>query len=297
MTKISVLLPLYNDEKYVFKAVKSILSSTYKSFELIIINDGSTDGSLEIANNFKDDRIKIFSKSNSGLIETLNYGLKKCNYPIFMRADADDIVHEQKIEKQLNYFKQSKSILVGTEAFIINNDEKIIDSISLPNENNKIINRLINLKPGIIHATIMGSVDSLKKVNFYSDKIKHAEDYDLFFRLSNVGRFSNLNEKLYFIRKNNENVSYLYSNEQLINTLITRKYYLTRRTAQSISEKTYQSIKKKLKKSLLIKLYLKIHNIIVLKETSSNNKLLIIFLKSIRVFFKKFILNKNYNKL
>ena len=71
MTQLSVILPVYNDEKYVAKAINSILSSTYKNFELIIINDGSSDSTLEIINEFKDKRIKLFSKMNSE--STLEY--------------------------------------------------------------------------------------------------------------------------------------------------------------------------------------------------------------------------------
>lgn len=289
MTQLSVILPVYNDEKYVAKAINSILLSTYKNFELIIINDGSSDSTLEIINEFKDERIKLFSKMNSGLIDTLNFGLKKCNSKIFMRADGDDIIHNCKIEKQLNYYKFNKSILVGTEAYIIDNDENIINSISLPNDHNTIIKKLLNLKPGIIHGTIMGSVEALKKINFYSEKIKHAEDYDLFFRLSKIGRLSNLNEKLYYIRKNNENVSFLNSSEQLLNTLITRKYYLTTKKSESISNYRYQEIKNNFKKNFFLSIYFMVHNKIVRLESISNKNHMLFFLKVVRVFFKKFI--------
>ena len=289
MTQLSVILPVYNDEKYVAKAINSILSSTYKNFELIIINDGSSDSTLEIINEFKDKRIKLFSKMNSGLIDTLNFGLKKCNSKIFMRADGDDRIHNRKIEKQLNHYKLSKSILVGTDAFIIDNDDNIINSISLPNDHNTIIKRLLNLKPGIIHGTIMGSVEALKKINFYSDKIKHAEDYDLFFRLSKTGKFSNLNEKLYYIRKNNENVSFLNSSEQLLNTLITRKYYLTTKKSELISSSRYQEINNDIKENLFLSIYFMVHNKIVQLESISKKNYLLFFLKVIRVFMKKFI--------
>lgn len=289
MTQISVILPVYNDEKYVAKAIESILSSTYTNFELIIINDGSSDSTLEIINKFKDERIKLFSKMNSGLIDTLNFGLKKCNSKIFMRADGDDIIHNCKIQKQLNYYKYSKSILVGTEAFIIDNDENIINSISLPNDHNTIIKRLLNLKSGIIHGTIMGSVEAIRNIGFYSEKIKHAEDYDLFFRLSKIGRFSNLNEKLYYIRKNNENVSFLNSSEQLLNTLITRKHYLTSNDSELISNKKYEDVKKSINKNFFVSIYFKIHNNIVQLEFNSKKKYLLFILKIIRVCLKKLI--------
>ena len=74
MTKISILLPVYNDELFIRKSISSVLSNTYKDYEIIIVNDGSTDNSLNELNYFDDNRIKIYNKIHSGLIETLNMG-------------------------------------------------------------------------------------------------------------------------------------------------------------------------------------------------------------------------------
>ena len=88
--KISILLPVFNDEKFIKRAVDSVLNNSYSNYELIIVNDGSSDNSIDVINSIKDERIKVFNKSNSGLIETLNYGLKKCKNEIIMRMDGDD---------------------------------------------------------------------------------------------------------------------------------------------------------------------------------------------------------------
>ena len=87
---ISILLPVHNVEKYIRESINSIFRNSYKNLELLIVNDGSTDNTEEIIKSFSDRRIKYLKKSNSGLIETLNYGIKKCNNSIIMRMDGDD---------------------------------------------------------------------------------------------------------------------------------------------------------------------------------------------------------------
>ena len=80
--KISILLPVFNDEEFISRCISSILENSYTNYELVIINDGSTDNSPEIINQFKDSRIKLYNKMNSGLIESLNYGIGKCSSEI-----------------------------------------------------------------------------------------------------------------------------------------------------------------------------------------------------------------------
>ena len=132
MTKISILLPVYNDELFIRKSISSVLSNTYKDYEIIIVNDGSTDNSLNELNYFDDNRIKIYNKIHSGLIETLNYGLKKCSNEIIMRMDADDEIENDKIAKQITLFKNTKPIVLGTGGTIIDNFSKFKRSVNVP---------------------------------------------------------------------------------------------------------------------------------------------------------------------
>ena len=91
---ISILMPVYNGAKYLNETIKSVLNSTFKQYEFLIVNDGSTDSSEEIIKSFKDKRIKYFKKTNSGIGETLNYGLKNSNYEIIARIDSDDLIFQ-----------------------------------------------------------------------------------------------------------------------------------------------------------------------------------------------------------
>ena len=132
MKKISVLLPVYNSEKTLEKCLSSILFSSHSNFELVLVNDGSNDSSKDIIYSFKDERIKYFEKTNSGLIDSLNFGVKNCSSEIIMRIDADDYIKPEKIALQLKELKSSNSVLIGTNAYIVNNDEKPVGETNLP---------------------------------------------------------------------------------------------------------------------------------------------------------------------
>lgn len=113
---LSVLLPVYNSERYIKEAVNSILNQTFKDFELIIINDGSTDKSSDIINNLveKDPRIRLISRENKGLVYSLNEGIEQARGEFIARMDADDICLPRRFEIQLDYIKKNNLDLCGT---------------------------------------------------------------------------------------------------------------------------------------------------------------------------------------
>lgn len=104
---ISVILPVYNAELYLKEAIESILKQTYKSFELIILNDGSSDNSLNIINSFKDDRIILIDRENNGLVYTLNEGINMAKSKYIARMDADDISLSDRFEKQIKHMEEN----------------------------------------------------------------------------------------------------------------------------------------------------------------------------------------------
>ena len=123
---ITVLLPTYNDEKYISETIKSVLSSDFNDFELLIINDGSTDNTLIKINDFDDPRIKLISKKNSGLIETLNYGFSIAKYEYIARIDGDDLMTSNRLSTQINLMKKNNYDLVGSNAIVIDENSDII---------------------------------------------------------------------------------------------------------------------------------------------------------------------------
>lgn len=99
MDKISVIVPVYNVRKYLKKAIYSIINQKYRNLEIILVDDGSTDGSGEICDEFKkiDDRIVVYHKENGGLSSTRNYGMKKATGDYVIFIDSDDYIHQEMI--------------------------------------------------------------------------------------------------------------------------------------------------------------------------------------------------------
>lgn len=95
--KISIIVPVYNSEKYIEKCIQSIINQTYKNIEIIIINDGSTDKTLDILNDIKDNRIIIFSQENAGVSSARNFGIEKCTTKYFMFVDSDDTIEKDAV--------------------------------------------------------------------------------------------------------------------------------------------------------------------------------------------------------
>ena len=101
----SVILPVYNAGKYLEQSIESVLSQTYKNFELLLLDDGSTDGSKEVLEHYaiQDARCKVFSWPNQGLVKTLNEGIRLAKADIIFRMDADDVCIDSRFEKQIDY--------------------------------------------------------------------------------------------------------------------------------------------------------------------------------------------------
>ena len=287
MKKVSILLPVYNDEEFISKYVSSVLKSTYKNFELIIINDGSTDKSPEIINDFKDPRIKLYDKQNSGLIESLNYGLTKCNSEIIMRMDGDDEISENKIEIQLKSFLNSDSVLHGTGAKIIDNSSRVLQEISVNEDHKDIINNLRTLNTSMIHPSIMFYKDIILKSGGYDSKFEVAEDYELYYRISRIGKLTNIDLPLLMLRKNEHNISKKRSSTQTLNTLIARTAYSENQELLNVSKKAYGKIKLRVETSIKFKILIYLNSKITdHKQENGYNLLLKIFRKLIIFLIK-----------
>lgn len=192
MKLLSVLLPVYNAEEYVFDAISSILNQSFEDFELIIINDGSTDNSLGIIKEFHDNRIILIDQLNKGLIETLNLGLSLCKGKYVARMDADDIAHPRRFEFQLNAFKRDKDLVLcsaGIEMFGIDGTRK---KRYYPLSDSDIRSEFL-YNSAIVHPLSMfvGSILKEHRIEF-DKKYKFCEDYKFFYDLLKHGKATNI---------------------------------------------------------------------------------------------------------
>ncbi len=204
--KVSVIMPVYNAENFIGQSIQSVLKQTFEDFELIVIDDGSTDSSKNIILSFDDKRIQYLqNEKNMGVVKTLNKGISICSGEYIIRMDADDICEPQRFEKQIQFIEKNPGIgLCGTWAQVI--DEK-----------NKITGKIVNqTDPGFISISLLFSVplihpsvcfkSHLLKQNFYKE-VPVAEDYELWCRLNEQTRLANLPEFLFQYRWHTSNIS------------------------------------------------------------------------------------------
>lgn len=197
--KVSIGISFYNAEKYLSYSIKSVLNQTFKDFELILINDGSTDNSLEIAKNYNDPRIRIYSDGlNKGLAERLNELVRMSQGEYFARMDADDIMHYNRIQEQVNFLESHKEIdVLGSDVYTINTRNEVKGKISYERSPNNIED--ICKHRCFIHPSIMAKRQWFLDNPYNVDAIR-MEDFELWTRTFNHYHFYNLPTHLLFYR-------------------------------------------------------------------------------------------------
>ncbi|WGS66043.1 glycosyltransferase [Marinitoga aeolica] len=201
---VSVVMSVYNGEKYLSDSIKSILDQTYENFEFLIIDDNSNDKSREILKKFSniDDRIKVFfNNENKGLTYNLNFLINKSKGSLIARMDADDVSKNNRFEKQISFLMENTEVdILGTWAIDIDEFNNEIRKRTVPITDIDIKKIMLKVNP-LIHSTIMFKKESLEKINFYDIKYRTSQDYDMYFRAASIGlKFHNLNDYLLYYR-------------------------------------------------------------------------------------------------
>lgn len=217
--RVSVIMPVYNGEKYLKKAIEGILSQTFKDFELIIINDGSNDKTLEIIKSYADSRIRLISQENKGIIYSLNRGIAESRGKYIARMDADDISLPERLEKQREFLENNPEYgIIGSTYFIMNQDGAItgVQPVLLYDEDLK--NEII-FQTVFGHGTVMMRKNIINWLGGYSDSKNslHVEDYELWIRIAQKTKIANLPDILYIWRVNPEGISRSKEATQRIN--------------------------------------------------------------------------------
>ncbi len=264
---VTIAIPFYNAEIYLLDAIKSVFAQTYQKWELILIDDGSTDNSLKIAQSIKDPRVRVYSDGkNKKLAARLNEITHLAKYDYIARMDADDLMAVDRIEKQMEIIKSDSSIdLVTTGVFSTNNQLDLI-GYRTHHSNTITFNEIINKKGcGIVHAAVIGKKEWFLR-NPYNEKIKFGQDFELWVRtsLKNDLKIYLINEPLYYYREERS----VNKNKIITAYKIERSIYKELLPFSSL--RAYLIYKSYIKSFLVLVLYATNNMGLLLKKRSSN---------------------------
>ncbi|MDB4220440.1 glycosyltransferase [Amylibacter sp.] len=236
--KISIIMGIYNGDKYLSDAIESILVQSMPDFEFIIVDDGSTDNTGKIIFNFakKDSRIKsITLEENKGLANALNVGIRASSGEFIARMDCDDISLPERLEKQFCTLKKNDIDILGTQVININSSGNTIKTKKSPTSSNN-IKYILPYENCINHPTVMMKKSSLENIGLYNVEYKTSQDYELWLRLLPKFKFANLEEPLVKYRKGRKILSDNYKhNQTLFSVYAALNYFLSKYHLKNIS--------------------------------------------------------------
>jgi len=220
-SRVSVIMPNYNCEQYIEKAIESILGQTYFDFEFIIIDDCSIDESWNIILEYqkKDSRIRAFrNEKNRGISFTMNYGVSLANYDIIARMDSDDVAFKIRLEKQIVMMKEFD--VVGSNIKFINSFGQELGTREYDFEN---ISKRIKKESPLANPTVMFKKELIEKYGGYIEEIDVSEDYDMWLRWYSKGvKFGGINEVLMEYRQHNGQMKYVKTRRTLKQSVVVK---------------------------------------------------------------------------
>jgi glycosyltransferase involved in cell wall biosynthesis len=198
---ISVILPVWDAEPYLKAAIDSIIAQTFVDFEFLIVDDGSTDGSLGTAESYADARIQVISRQHSGLVSTLNEGLMRARGKYVARMDADDTCATARLERQFEFLERHPNmVLAGSWYYTLDEDGVILGSVNNLHLGGRAMELGLRMASPFVHGSVVMRRDAVLRVGGYREAFQTAEDYDLWLRLSEIGSVANVPEPLYALR-------------------------------------------------------------------------------------------------
>ena len=228
---VSVVMSVFNAEKYLEEAIESILNQTYKNIEFIIVNDGSTDASLSIIKQFMtiDNRIKLVSRQNKGLPYSLNEGIDLSLGKYIARMDADDISFPDRLMEQISYMELNTEIGVCGAWAEVFGDNVHNSILKHPASHQALLPRLM-FSVCFVHPTVVFRGCILKKYNLkYNVNYSNSQDYELWSRLSRYTKMGNVQKPLLMYRQSDSSITYKFSDSQS-----TLRYELIKKVFSSV---------------------------------------------------------------
>ena len=225
-------MSVFNGERWLSEAIQSVLDQTFTDFEFLIVNDGSTDGSIEIINQFADQdcRIRILDKSNTGLSDSLNTGIERASGEWIARIDADDLCEPQRLAKQIELVRADKDlVLVGTGLTLIDQHGLEGKVYQFPVQHKHLVKQLTGRGRFFAHSSAMYKTVVVRELGGYRNKLSRAEDHDLWLSLSERGKIGCVRASLVYIRKHTDQISHDDGGRrQVVDANIARMAYWSR---------------------------------------------------------------------
>ncbi|MEM1158908.1 MAG: glycosyltransferase [Verrucomicrobiota bacterium] len=206
---LSVIMPVWNGDKYLAKAVDSILNQSLRDFEFLIIDDGSTDTTPAILTRYaeKDSRIRIIQLSHDGIVIALNRGIEEARSKWIARMDCDDIAHPERFQQQMKQLAQNKSAILSHTAVRQIGDSRYFTSQQRIPRSKAFYALRLCYGPPIIHPTVIFSKEAFHLAGGYRTGERHAEDYSLWGRMLPLGEFSYVHRPLLDFRVHTASIS------------------------------------------------------------------------------------------
>ncbi|MBE2221562.1 MAG: glycosyltransferase [Anaerolineae bacterium] len=193
---VSVMICVYNGADHVMNAVNSILAQSFTDFELVVVDDGSTDETAVLIQSCSDPRVKLFRKPHQGIPLTRNYALACAQADLLAVLDADDTAHPTRLQQQVDYMaKHPEIVLVGTSYIQVDHFRNTTKVVVPPLHDAAIRQAMVRGNP-FCHSTIMMRRAAIDKAGGYSPAFPFGEDYELWSRLAQQGQLANLDEAL-----------------------------------------------------------------------------------------------------
>jgi len=216
---VSVVMSVFNGEAYLTEAIDSILAQTFDDFELIIIDDGSTDKSNEIIRHYKDKRIRLLEQENRGLVESLNRGILEAKGKYIARHDADDASLPSRFKKQIKLLESNTELVIVGSSMSVMNEKSIIKHEHHVLLNDPELRQELLIRSPFAHGSVMFIKSKAIKAGLYEKSYWPAEDYEFWLRLSKHGLLANIDEPLYIYRENEIGIS--ARNQKIQNEKVT----------------------------------------------------------------------------
>ena len=241
-------MPAFNAEDTILESINSVINQTYENWELIVINDGSSDNTINVVQEIKDGRIKLITQKNKGVAEARNKGIDCSSGDYIAFLDSDDIWHHKKLELQLDFFNTNQVDLLHTDFYYFTNTindkiyKKYIEpyNLELTDYEKLLVNDIIVTSSVMIHKNI------INKLGYFDSTFHGVEDWDYWIRLSKNYKISKIDNCLTYYRENIRGIS-KNLDRQLSQEILIRKKHLTSIVPQKVRKLSeWQLLKKKM---------------------------------------------------